>query len=85
MNKKEIIDEVIVSDRTSSMTNPRTNESLRAVGADGEDASQGGGMLWLFQKDKGVTPLRTSQHYTCGWMIYSTLKCINCFSTWVEF
>lgn len=28
MNKKEIIEEVVVSDRTSPMTNPRTNESL---------------------------------------------------------
>ncbi len=42
MNKKEIIEEVVVSDRTSPMTNPRTNESLGGVEASGEDGSQGG-------------------------------------------
>lgn len=42
MNKKEIIKEVVVSDRTSPITNPRTNESLRAVEAGGEDGHQGG-------------------------------------------
>ncbi len=38
MNKKEIIEEVVVSDRT----NPRTNESLGGVEASGEDDLQGG-------------------------------------------
>ena len=42
MNKKEIIEEVVVSDRTSPMTNPRTNESLGGVEASGEDGPQGG-------------------------------------------
>ncbi len=42
MNKKEIVEEVVVSDRTSPMTNPRTNESLRTVDAKGEDGPQGG-------------------------------------------
>lgn len=38
MNKKEIVEEVAVSDRTT----PMTNESLRAVEAGGEDGHQGG-------------------------------------------
>ena len=42
MNKKEIIEEVVVSDRTSPMTNPRTYESLGGVEASGEDGPQGG-------------------------------------------
>lgn len=42
MNKKEIIEEVVVSDRTSPMTNPRTNESLGGVEASGEDGPLGG-------------------------------------------
>jgi|GEM_PF-3738586 len=59
MNKKEIIEEVVVSDRTSPMTNPRTNESLRGIEASGEDALKGDGLVsWLFQKDEGVIPLR---------------------------
>ena len=36
MNKKEIVEEVAVSDRTT----PMTNESLRAVEAGGEDGPQ---------------------------------------------
>ncbi len=31
MSDKEFIDEVTVSDRTSSMTNPRTNNSLKTA------------------------------------------------------
>ncbi len=42
MNKKEIIEEVVVSYRTSPITNPRTNESLRSVEAGGEDGPQRG-------------------------------------------
>ena len=38
MNKKEIVEEVAVSDRTT----PMTNESLRAVEAGGEDGPQRG-------------------------------------------
>ena len=43
--KKEIIEEVVVSDRTSPITNPRTNESLRAVEASGEDGPQRDGQV----------------------------------------
>ena len=42
MNKQEIIEEVVVSDRTSPMTNHRTNESLGGVETSGEDGPQGG-------------------------------------------
>lgn len=41
MSNKEFIDEVTVSDRTSSMTNPRTNDSLKTVEAIGEGCLQG--------------------------------------------
>lgn len=37
MNKKEVVEEVVISDRTWPMTNPGTNESLRGIGARGED------------------------------------------------
>ena len=59
MNKKEIIEEVVVSDRTSPMTNPRTNESLGALRPVAKMALKGDGLVsWLFQKDEGVIPLR---------------------------
>lgn len=59
MNKKEIIEEVVVSDRTSPMTNPRTNESLGSVEPVAKMALKGDGLMsWLFQKDEGVIPLR---------------------------
>jgi len=48
MNKK-IVEEVVVSDRTCPMTNPGTNESLRVIGARGEDDLQSDNpVLWLF-------------------------------------
>ena len=59
MNKKEIIEEVVLSDRTSPMTNPRTNESLGSVEPVAKMALKGDGLMsWLFQKDEGVIPLR---------------------------
>ena len=41
MSNKGFIDEVTVSDRTSSMTNPRTNDYLKTVEAVGEGCLQG--------------------------------------------
>lgn len=41
MSNKEFIDEVTVSDRISSMTNPRTNDSLKTAEAVGEGCLQG--------------------------------------------
>ena len=41
MSNKEFIDEVTVSDRTSSMTNPRTNDSLKTIEAVGQGCLQG--------------------------------------------
>ena len=41
MSNKELIEEVTVSDRTSSMTNPRTNDSLKTAEAVGEGCLQG--------------------------------------------
>lgn len=41
MSNKQFIDEVTVSDRTSSMTNPRTNDSLKTTEAVGEGCLQG--------------------------------------------
>ena len=41
MNKKEIIEEVVVSDRTSPMTNLRTDDSLKTAEAVGEACLQG--------------------------------------------
>lgn len=40
MSKKEFIDEVVVSDRTSPMTNPMTKDSLKSAEAVGEGALQ---------------------------------------------
>ena len=41
MSNKELIKEVTVSDRTSSMTDPRTNDSLKTPQAVGEGCLQG--------------------------------------------
>ena len=38
MSKKEFIDEAVVSDRTSPMTNPMTKDSMRSAEAVGEGA-----------------------------------------------
>ena len=41
MSNKEFIDGVTVSDRTSSVTNPRDNDSLKRAEAVGEGCLQG--------------------------------------------
>lgn len=41
MANKELIEEVTVSDRTSSMTNPKTNDSFKTAEAVGEGCLEG--------------------------------------------